>query len=139
VNDDLRTKVESMKAMLVSYATGGGNGFDGGDYRNLRHELISLPRIAKSLPRFVHNCRDFSEFRGFIKSKFSTYAERREYLRSEFDPLLTMLETESHTLGDAAITATVQAVSSTYVREAWRARRQARLSWSSGCGRHCRG
>jgi hypothetical protein len=59
------------------------------------------------------------EFWSFIKPKFGTYAERREYLRNEFDPLLTMLESESRTPSDAAITATVQAVSSSYIQEAW--------------------
>jgi hypothetical protein len=37
----------------------------------------------------------------------------------EFDPLLTMLETESRTPSDAAISATVQAISSAFVQEAW--------------------
>jgi hypothetical protein len=71
------------------------------------------------MSRFVFVCRDLSEFWGFIKPKFRTYAERREYLRDEFDPLLTMLETESRTPSDAAIKITVQAISSSYIQDAW--------------------
>lgn len=89
------------------------------EYKDLRNELLSVPRIAKLLPRFVHVCRDLSEFWSFIKPKFATYAERREYLRSEFDPLLTTLESESRTPSDAGISATVRAVSSSYIQEAW--------------------
>src|SRR4051794_11977983 len=117
MNDELINKIESLKIMLVSHATGGSG--DSMEYKNLRHELMAVPRIAKSLPRFVHVCRDLSEFWSFIKPKFATYAERRDYLRNEFDPLLTTLETESRTPSDMGITATVQAVSSSYVQEAW--------------------
>lgn len=50
---------------------------------------------------------------------YSDYARRRDYLRIEFDPLLTMLETESLTPSDATITDTVQALSSSFIQEAW--------------------
>jgi hypothetical protein len=117
MSDDLVTKVESLKAMLVSHATGGGA--ETTEYKGLRQELLSIPRVAKLLPRFVHVCRDLAEFWGFIKPKFGTYAERREYLRNEFDPLLSMLETESRTPCDAGITAKLKSVSSTYIQETW--------------------
>jgi hypothetical protein len=89
VNDDLMNKVESLKILFVSYATGGGG--DDVEYKNPRRELTASQRISKFLPRLVHLCRDLAEFWSFIKPKFGTYAERREYLRNEFDPLLTML------------------------------------------------
>ena len=117
MNEELINSVESLKVMLVSHATGGVG--DNNEYKRLRRELIALPRIEKMLPQCVRVCRDLSEFWGFIKSKFETYAVRREYLRDEFHPLLTMLETECRTPSDGAISATVQAVSSTFVQEAW--------------------
>lgn len=117
MNDELVNKIESLKLMLVGYATGGGG--DTLEYKGLRRELMATPRIAKLLPRFVHVCRDLGEFWSFIKPKFKSYAERRDYLRDEFDPLLTMLETESRTPSDAGITATVKSVSSAYIQEAW--------------------
>jgi hypothetical protein len=117
MNDDLINKVESLKLMLVSYATSGGG--DSAEYKGLRQELLAIPRIANCMPRFVKACRDLGELWSFIRPKFKTYAERREYLRNEFDPLLTMLETESRTPSDAGITATVQSVSSAYIQETW--------------------
>jgi hypothetical protein len=117
MNDHLIDKVESLKLILITQATGGGG--DEIEYKNLRRELIASPRITKLLPRFIHLCRNLSEFWSFIKPKFATYAERRDYLRDEFDHLLTTLETESRTPSDAGITATVQAVSSGYIQEAW--------------------
>lgn len=117
MNEEIINSVESLKVMLVSHATGGIA--DDNEYKCLRRELTASPRIEKMLPRCVHVCRDLSEFWGFIKPKFGTYAERREYLRGEFDPLLTKLETEFRTPSDAAISATVRAVSSAFIQEAW--------------------
>ena len=117
MNNDLINKVESLKVMLVSRATGGeGDDFQ---YQNLRRELIALHNIKKYLPQAVHVCRDLAEFWGFIKTKFATYAERREYLRTEFEALLNMLEAASHSPSDSAISATIQAASLSSVQESW--------------------
>lgn len=117
MNKALINSVELLKLLLVSRATGGIG--DDNEYKDLRRELTASARIEKMLPRCVHVCRDLFEFWDFIKPKFGTYAERREYLREEFDPLLTMLETEFRTPSDAAISGTVQTVSSAFVQEAW--------------------
>lgn len=117
MNTHLIDSVEALKVMLISRATGGDG--DNNDYKRLRRELIALPRIEKMLPQCVRVCRDLSEFWGFIKPKFDNYAARREYLRIEFDALLVMLEAESRMPSDAAVSATVQAVSSLFIQEAW--------------------
>ena len=130
MNDDLLSEVESIKLLLVSHATGVGG--DEGEYKELRRKLLATPRIEKHLPKLVRICRNLSEFWSYIKGKFSTYAERREYLRTEFDPLLTMLETESTTPSDAAITAAVQAVDSGYIQEAWQKALERRASDAEG-------
>lgn len=117
MNDELVNKLESLKILLVSYATGAGG--DNAEYRSLRQDLMAIPRVAKLLPRCVNVCRNLSEFWSFIKPKLPTYAQRRDYLREEFDPVLTMLEAESRMPSDVTITATVQAVSSDYIQEAW--------------------
>lgn len=117
MNTEPINSVESLKVMLISRATG-GNG-DDNEYKRLRRELIASPQIEKMLPQCLRVCRDLSEFWIFIKPKFDTYAKRKEYLRTEFDPLLTMLETGFRTPSDKAISATVQAVSSSFIQEAW--------------------
>jgi hypothetical protein len=120
MNNDLINKAESFKLMLVSRATGGS--LDRIEYKELRQQLLGKPRIAKFLPGFVRDCREPEEFWSFIKSKYNgagSYEQRREYLRNEFDPLLSFLETESYTPSDACITATVQSISSVYIQEMW--------------------
>ncbi len=83
-------QVEILKNLLVTRATGGETGT--GDYGKTRHELMKNPLARDRLPRFVHSCRDLSEFWSFIKPKFGTYSERRQFIASEFDALLAKLE-----------------------------------------------
>ncbi|MGB7509660.1 MAG: abortive infection family protein [Pelodictyon phaeoclathratiforme] len=130
MHDQLIIKVESLKNMLIARATGGGS--NDIEYNELRRELTAHSRISKMLPRFVLSCRELSEFWGFIQPKFGSYVERREYLRKEFDPLLTMLETESRTPSDAAITATVEAINSSYIQEAWQKALERRATDAEG-------
>src|SRR5436190_996966 len=130
MNDDLLNEVESLKVMLVSHATGGHA--DNAEYVSLRRSLQDRPRIWKQLPRCVYVCRDLSEFWSFIKGKFGTYAERRDYLRTEFDPVLTTLETESRTPSDPSISAAIQQVDSGYVFEAWQKALERRATDAEG-------
>jgi len=117
MRDELILKVESLKNMLVSQATGGG--CDAAEYKSLRLELLSDPTIGKKLPRCVQTCRTPDEFWGFIKPKFDHYHERREFIRQEFDSLLSMLESESRSPSDSNVSAAIQKVSSEYVSGAW--------------------
>jgi len=92
--DPLVAKVESLQNLLVAHATGGGSGAYG-DYEELRQELLNNPLTGTGLPRFVHTCRDLSQFWQFIKYKYGHYAERREYIWDEFRPLLELLEAQA--------------------------------------------
>lgn len=80
--------VESLKACIVSRSTGGS----GEGYRELRDQLQGLPHIWSQLPQAVRTCRTESELWGFIKPKFGSYQERRDYWRDEFNPVLDYLE-----------------------------------------------
>lgn len=87
----LVSKVESLQNLLVSHATG-GSGDQYGDYEELRRDLLNNPVTGPGLPGFVHTCQDRSQFWQFIKYKYRTYAERREYIWDEFRPLLDLVE-----------------------------------------------
>jgi hypothetical protein len=92
--DPLVERVERLQNVLVAHATGGEG--DSGDYLELRAELLKNPLTKGQLPRFIHTCRDLSQFWQFIKFKLGTYAERREFLWGEFRPLLGALESRSN-------------------------------------------
>lgn len=92
----MEIKVERLKTILVAHATGTpNNARDDQEYKALRTELMADPAIKGKLPKFVHINRTLSEFWGFIKQKSPSYQGRRDYLRDEFDPLLTFLEKSS--------------------------------------------
>jgi hypothetical protein len=118
MSDELLGNVESLKNMCVSRATGGFS--EDTEYKRLRRQLLQQPIVKAKLPRFVETCRTLDEFWGFIKPKFNSYAERREFLREEFHPLLMMLEAEARTPSDEATSAVLTIVSSEHVQESWR-------------------
>jgi Abortive infection C-terminus len=76
---------------LISEAT--GSSIDNAVYRLLRSEFMADPATAKLLPKFIKTCADSGDFWQFIKYEFSTYRERRDYLRNEFSALIGYLET----------------------------------------------
>lgn len=91
--DFLQTKFDKanyMVNLLVAHATGGSA--NSSEYEALRQELLADAEVAPLMPSFVRTNRNLSSFWGFIKGKFSTYAERRTYLSQEFTALLDHLE-----------------------------------------------
>jgi hypothetical protein len=92
MSSELVVAVESVQNILLSRATGKGGPEDDHVYRSLRHQLLTVPEVVPLLPRFLSTCRDLSQFWNYIKTKFGTYQERREYIWGEFAPLLTQLE-----------------------------------------------
>ncbi|HHT9105618.1 MAG TPA: toll/interleukin-1 receptor domain-containing protein [Candidatus Wujingus californicus] len=89
-NSDLFEKVESLQNLLISRATGGEA--HEAQYKMLRSDLMNDSLLVDKLPRFVRTCFDLNQFWNFIKHEFVSYHERREFLRSEFKPILEMIE-----------------------------------------------
>lgn len=83
-------KVGYLANLLSSHACGGSA--NPHEYLTLRHDLLSDQNIAIDLPSFVRLNRDLPSFWQFIKPKFPTYAERRDFISREFTPILDRLE-----------------------------------------------
>jgi predicted nucleotide-binding protein len=83
-------KVGYLANLLSSHACGSTS--NPVEYSALRHELLADQNIGPDLPSFVRLNRDLSSFWQFIKHKFPTYAERRNFISLEFTPLLDRLE-----------------------------------------------
>ena len=116
--EELLIKVESLKNMLTARATGGTSSDT--EYKQIRKELISNTLLNGKLPHFVKTCRSLDEFWGFIKPKFDRYVERREFLRAEFDPVLSLLEQSSQAPSDSVNSERLTAVDSASIQTAWR-------------------
>jgi hypothetical protein len=117
--NDLLVVAGSLKDILVARATGDRTDQDV-EYRRHREALMAAPSARAKLPNFVQTCRTLFEFWGFIRPKFSSYQQRRDFLREEFDPLLTMLEAGSSSPGDDAPTEMLARLDWNGVQAAWR-------------------
>jgi hypothetical protein len=115
---ELSEAVESLQNLLVSYATGGpGNELE---FRQYRETLLAEPTLATRLPRFIKTNRDLRQFWAFIKKQSPTYQGRREFLWSEFRPLLEELEANHSSPSEQAVTDALAVLNSDTVHEAWR-------------------
>lgn len=117
--EDIRQseRVEALQNLLVAEATGSHG--ESSDYVELRRWLLAQPQLAPLTPRFVRTCRDLSQFWQFIKHKFKSYAERRQYLWQEFQPLLERLEDSVNAPSDDLVTGALQAFDAAHVQDAW--------------------
>lgn len=114
---DLLDKVTALQNLLVAQAT--GNGADERAYVPLRAQLLKDPFIGSLLPRFVRTSRDLGQFWDFIQPKFKHYAERREFIRGEFQRALEAAESSTSPVAEAAHEA-LKGLSSEAVQDAWR-------------------
>jgi hypothetical protein len=130
LNEEILEKLESFQNLLISYATGGQ--VEEADFQQLRKQLISIQFLRDRLPRFVRTCRDLKQFWGFIKLKSSTYQGRREYLWSEFSPLITEFEGTSQAPSDRNVAEALSVLNSDTIHESWRRALERRLDDSDG-------
>jgi len=112
-------KVKRLKEILVQYAT--GDQTDNKDeYKTFRRACLSDPLLKSRIPSFVGDCGDLGEFWSFIKPLFSTYRDRREFLRSEFLPLIRELESREMSAAPTTVTASLAKVDWEHVQDAIR-------------------
>lgn len=79
-----------LKNGLMARATGGG--YSDEDYIKDRQPLLSNQNINKLMPTFVRTCRNTEEFWHYIQPKFKHYAERRDYIQNELEPVFSYLD-----------------------------------------------
>ena len=127
--DPLVEKVETLQNMLIATATGGRSDTR---YEELRREILNNPLTKGGLPRFVHTCRDLSQFWQFIKPKFGTYAERRQYIWAEFRPLLDALESRPNSPVQPSDEQVLSKLSGEAVQTVWHRALERRVSDPEG-------
>lgn len=113
----LAAQVESLRAVLVARATGEGD--DPAQYRRLRQALLTHREASPLLPSFVKACPTLGDFWDFIKAKFPTYTERRDFLRSEFAPLTEFAESKHDGAAAEAVRAALRRCSPEDVHRLW--------------------
>jgi len=118
--DDLQNDFERgqyLQNLLIAHATGGAS--ENNDYFLLRRIFIDNSQTKYKLPEFVRTNRDLDQFWGFIKLKFKHYAERREFIYSQFAPLLDHLEGKTSAPADDNISEGLKSFNEDGVHSVW--------------------
>src|SRR4051812_37010425 len=122
MGQEIISKIDHLRKILVSYCTKGDYAYQDQDYINIRRELMINLQLKGYVPEFVRNCRDLGELWEFIKTKFPHYYQRRSFIQEEFNPLYRVAEEklllESH--GSASNYILLTTVESSQVQAAWR-------------------
>jgi len=111
-----RERAILLRNQLMNEATGGAA--DAIIFKTLRSEFMADSRTAKLVPSFLKSCHDRGDFWQFIKHEFSTYRERRDFLRAEFAPLIEYFESTTAPAVDH-ITEALDAFDTEGVSSAW--------------------
>jgi hypothetical protein len=128
--DPLLMDVETLQNVLVAVATSGSA--EGVDYKALRQSLLANPLTRGGMPKFIHTCRDLAQFWQFIKRKFPTYQQRREYIWGEFRPLLQALESRPGTAFNLSDEDVLRKLSPEAVQSVWERALERRISDPEG-------
>jgi hypothetical protein len=114
---ELLNQTEALQNLLISQATGGSE--DDAEFVRLRQMLLSNQALDSLIPRFIRTCRNLSQFWQFIKFKYSTYAERRDFIWGEFRPLLENLERGPLSPADQIVSEKLEKFDASHVQAAW--------------------
>lgn len=115
--NEIQLKIENFQNMLTSIATGGRE--DADEYKKLRSELIGYNELNNFLPQFIQTNRTSEQFWQFIKFKFSTYAERRNYIWAEFSGVFNYLESKQKGIIDSSTSKTIEKFNQDYINSQW--------------------
>ena len=116
---ELQEKIESFQNLLVDIATSGNRPEEEVNFKQLRTVLIGNNEIKDLLPDFVKTNRTVAQFWQFIKSKYSSYAERRAFLWTEFSKVLNYVETKQNGIIAKSATKTIEKFNQEYINLEW--------------------
>lgn len=85
-------RAEFLRDTLIGFSTQDGIGGDAEDYAALRRHFLDKPGTRRLMPDWLQTKRNSNEFWQFIKHKFPSYRERREFIYAELEPLLSHCE-----------------------------------------------
>ena len=84
--------LEQIQEIMLARATHEHKEEDKVSYIRLRRALMQDENMRQRLPKVVSTCRNLDVFWEFISVRYTSYPERRQYLREEFEPLILSLE-----------------------------------------------
>jgi hypothetical protein len=128
---DALQKLDAVQTALIAIATN-----DEGEteaYPQLRRELLTHPILSEMMPDFVRRYPDLRQFWPFIKRKYGTYGERREFIWNEFAKVVTFVEgLEPGAPGDPNVSEMLKEFDEAYIYAVWQKAIQRRTSDPEG-------
>jgi hypothetical protein len=115
--NDVQIKIEAFQNLLIEISTGGD--WNENEFVKLRKEIFETSEIKSLLPGFFQTTRTTKQFWQFIKLKFPSYAERRNYIWTEFSRVLTYLENNHRGLVNESISETLGKFNQDYINSQW--------------------
>lgn len=128
----MQDEIAKIQDLLISRATGVASSEEADEYLRLRKMLLSDTRIAFLLPPWIKDARTLDQFWPYIKNRFATYADRREFIWEEFRPLLDHLDGVIGSPSDAGVTTALTNFDSSHVQVAWQKALERRTSDPEG-------
>jgi hypothetical protein len=113
----LSEQVEMLQNALVAIATGGSA--DEREFAQLRTLLTENSELREVAPSFLRTCRSTGQFWQYIKFKFPSYAERRQFIWDAFRPLFERLEGGVVTPADPNVSTSLRAFDVDTVHQLW--------------------
>ena len=115
--NELAEDIETLQNALIAKATGGSA--DDREYQRLRILIKENTTVRDIAPKFLRTCHNLSQFWQFIQYEYDSYAERRQYIRDAFRPLLERLESSGLTPADEGVSSTLKAFNTETVHQLW--------------------
>jgi len=115
--ESLLDKIELLQNQLIGTATHGGS--DNAIYVRLRRELLANASISHQLPRYIRTCADLNQFWQFIKYKFPSYAERRQFIWNDFRSILDSASGLGHSPATDTVSDVLQRFNAENVHRIW--------------------
>lgn len=118
---DLIEKVLLLQELLIARATDTDTYEKGSSeaFMQLRQELLTFKNFYEYIPFFIKDTRTLDEFEARIKWDFESYAERENYIYSEFKEFFNVLESLDVPPLDQVVQLKIAGLSSDYIHQIW--------------------
>jgi hypothetical protein len=111
-------KADYLRLILTNQSTDDGPA-NNEHYIFLRQYFLNRPDTKPLIPSWIRINRDLSQFWQFIKQKFSHYAERRQFIKEEMNPLLDHLENNTISPHINSVDKELKILNSDYIGQTW--------------------
>lgn len=117
-NNELVATIREFEKHCIDMATGTTIQYE--TYENSRNNLMSDASIKSAIPDWIVENRYGSQYWKFIKNKYAHYEERRIFLRTSFDDLVSYVESNGSHPISVSVQEIVESIKEDNLESIWR-------------------